>query len=164
MSRVTRWLPHPVLSAVLVVCWLWLNNTLDPGHVALGALLGAGIPLFTRRFWPDTQRIGNPLGLAGFLAVVMWDIVVANVQVAAVVLGPRRRVRSGFVRVPLDLDDDFAITVFASTISLTPGTVSVELAPDRDALYVHYLSEDDPDALVHTVKARYERRIMEVFR
>jgi multicomponent K+:H+ antiporter subunit E len=163
MSPLARLVPHPLLSAVLLAGWLWLHNTLDPAHLVLGVVLGLAIPLFTRRFWPDTQPVRRPLRLLEFLAVVVYDIVVANIQVAAVILGPSSRVRSGFVRVPLALHDDFAITVFASTISLTPGTVSVDLAADRRALYVHYLSEHDPAALAASMKARYERRIREIF-
>ena len=53
MNGLRRLLPHPVLSLLLVVCWLWLNNTLEPGHVLLGAALGVAIPYVTRRFWPE---------------------------------------------------------------------------------------------------------------
>lgn len=159
----SRLLPHPLMSVVLLMSWLWMNNTLAPGHVVLGALLGFAIPLFTRRFWPEPLPLAGPLKMVAFLALVMCDIVIANVQVARVILGPRRNLQPGFVRVPLDLRTDFAITVFASTISLTPGTVSVELAPDRRFLYVHLLSSAEPEQVTHTVKQRYERRIKEIF-
>ena len=159
-----RWiLPHPLMSVVLLVCWLWLHNTVAPGHLVLGALLGVGIPLFTRRFWPEPQPVRRPVRFIEFLAVLLFDIVVANLQVALVILVPKRGVRSGFVSVPLEVRGDFAITVLASTISLTPGTVSVELSSDRRMLYLHYLREDDPQALAMKVKQRYERRIREIF-
>ena len=89
--RARRLLPHPLLSALLLVCWLWLNNSVEPGHVVLGALLAVGIPLFTRRFWPDPIAVRHPLRVLEYAAIVLYDIVVANLEVAALILGPRSR-------------------------------------------------------------------------
>jgi len=165
MSALSRLLPHPLLSLLLVVCWLWLNNTLAPGHVLLGAVLGVSIPYVTRRFWPEPLVIRRPLRVVEYAAVVLYDIVVANLEVAAIILGPLSRLRPAFVRVPLDLRTDFAVTVLASTVTLTPGTVSVEIEDDgtgRRLLVVHALRCFDAEALVHTIKQRYERRLKEI--
>jgi multicomponent K+:H+ antiporter subunit E len=158
-----RWLPNPILSAVLWLTWLWLHDTLEPGHIVLGAVLAFALPLFTQRFHRGGARAQRPLEMVSYLGIVLYDIVIANVQVAILVLGPRSRLKSGFARVPLDLKTNHAITVFASTISLTPGTVSVDVTPDRSALVVHYLSSEDPAALVRTVKERYEARVRRIF-
>ena len=161
----SRLFPHPLLSALLVVCWLWLNNTLAMGHVVLGAALGVGIPWVTRRFWPEPLRVGRPLRALQYVALVAWDIVIANLQVAALIVGPLSRLRPAFVRVPLDLRTDFAVTVLASTVTLTPGTVSVEIEDDgngRRLLVVHALRCLDPDDMVRTIKQRYERRVREI--
>ena len=130
MNGWRRWLPHPLLSLLLAVCWLWLNNTLAPGHALLGAVLGVGIPYFTRRFWPEPLVIRRPLRVVEYAAVVLYDVVVANLEVAAIILGPLSRLRPAFVRVPLDIRTDFAVIVLASTVTLTPGTVSVEIEDD----------------------------------
>jgi multicomponent K+:H+ antiporter subunit E len=74
-----------------------------------------------------------------------------------------RRLRPGFARVPLTVRSDVGITALASTISLTPGTLSVELSDDRGELLVHYLDEADPEGLVATIKSRYERPLLEIF-
>ena len=78
-------------------------------------------------------------------------------------MSPQLQLNPGYIRLPLDLADGFAITVLASTVSLTPGTVSVDLTPDRSALLVHCLDLDDPDALVAEIKQRYEEPLMEIF-
>lgn len=164
MKRLTdKLLPHPLMSVMLWVSWLWLNDSIALGHVVLGALLGWFIPLYTRRFWPERVSLHKPLTVLTFLTVVLFDIVVANLEVAQLIMRPRLRLRAGFARVPLDLRSEYAITVFASTISLTPGTVSVNVSPDRRVLTVHYLSSDNPDDMVATVKRRYESRIKEIF-
>jgi multicomponent K+:H+ antiporter subunit E len=165
MSPLRRLLPHPLLSVLLLVCWLWLNNTLAAGHVLLGVALGVGIPYVTRRFWPEPLRVRRPLRLLEYVAVVTWDIVIANLQVAALILGPASRLRPAFVRVPLDLRTDFAVTVLASTVTLTPGTVSVGFDDDgagRRVLVVHALRCLDAGEMARTIKERYERRVKEI--
>lgn len=165
MNAARSWLPHPLLSAVLLVAWLWLNNTLHPAHILLGSLLAVAIPYFTRQFWPEPIVVDRPLRVIQYVAVVCYDIVVANLQLAALILGPASRLRPMFVRVPLDLRTDFAVTVLASTVTLTPGTVSVDIEDDaggRRRLVVHALRCTDPAALVHSVKERYERRLKEI--
>lgn len=165
MNGLGRLVPHPLLSLLLLVCWLWLNNTLAPGHVVLGATLGIAIPFFTRRFWPEPLVVRHPLRMVEYAAVVLYDIVVANLQVAAIILGPLSRLRPAFVRVPVDLRTDFAVTVLASTVTLTPGTVSVEVEDDgagRRSLVVHALRCLDEEDMVRTIKERYERRLKEI--
>ncbi len=163
MSLRRRWLPHPVTSAVLFVVWLLLNHTLSAGHIVLGAALGVLIPLFTRRFFPEPVYLTRAGTILRFLVMVLWDILVASTIVARLTLGPTANLRPRFVRIPVALGDDFALTALASTISLTPGTVSAELAPDRAHILIHALDVDDEAALVRTIKERYEAPIKEIF-
>jgi multicomponent K+:H+ antiporter subunit E len=85
-----RLLPHPLLTLVLTLTWLLLVNSFTIGQALLGLLLGLVIPVFTRHFWPDPVRIARPWWLVFFLLKVLWDILVANVAVAALILGGRR--------------------------------------------------------------------------
>ena len=156
-------LPHPLLSLVLLLLWLLLNDSAAPGHLVLGTLLAVSIPLYTRRFWPEPARVRRP-GLAlRFAGRVLGDILVANFKVARVVLGPKEAIRPRFVHVPLDVRGEVAVTVLASVVSLTPGTVSADLDSERRHLLVHALSEDDPVELIRQIKTRYEAPIMEIF-
>lgn len=163
MNGWRRWFPHPTLSAALLILWLWLNNTLAAGQIVFGALVGIAVPLFTHRFWPEHVTIKRPFRLTGFLAMVLWDIITANIMVAGLILGPRRRLKPSFVVVPLDLTNDFATTVLTSVVSLTPGTVSADLSADRRSLLLHSLSSKDDEALARSVKERYEKPISEIF-
>ncbi len=163
MSVLVGGLPHPLLSLLLMLLWLLLNNSAAPGHLILGALLGLLIPLFTRRFWPERLAVAKPALIVRFAACVLWDIIVANFVVARIVLGPLTNVRPVFVRVPLDVQQEFAVTALASVISLTPGTVTADVDRHCRYLLVHALSEDDPEALVRLIKTRYEAPIKEIF-
>jgi len=158
-----RWLPHPVTSALLIVVWLLLNHSVSMGHIVLGALLGVLIPLFTRRFFPEPVYLAHPATILRFLLTVLWDIVVASFTVARLTLGPTSKLSPRFVRVPVELEDDFALTALTSTISLTPGTVSAQISPDRRHVLIHALDVDDEALLVRTIKERYEAPIKEIF-
>jgi multicomponent K+:H+ antiporter subunit E len=158
-----RLLPHPLLTPILAVVWLLLNNSYSPSHIVLGLMLGWAIPWFTLRFWPERACIRRPWVLMRFVAVVLYDIVVANLIVARRILGRPEHLRPAFVEVPLALTSDLAISLLANTISLTPGTVSARLAPDRTSLLVHGLHVPDAAELVASIKSRYEAPLKEVF-
>lgn len=157
------WLPHPLLTPTLTLLWLLLVNDFGAGHLLLGLMLGWLIPLFTRRFWPESFRIHRPLTLVGFLALVAYDILVANLQVAWLIIRGPKHIRPAFVVVPLDLRSEIGISLFANTISMTPGTVSSWLSPDRRTLVVQALDVSDPEALAAALKRRYEIPLRRIF-
>jgi multicomponent K+:H+ antiporter subunit E len=158
-----RWLPQPLLSLSLLLVWLLLVNDLGFGQWLLGGLLGWLIPLVSQVFWINPPRLQKPLKLCFFLLRVLGDIVVANLQVAKLILGPTARLRPAFVEIPVRLEDELALTMLASVISLTPGTVSADLSDDRRTLLVHSLDVADEAAMVREIKARYEAPLLEVF-
>lgn len=155
-------LPFPVLSVMLWLVWLLLAG-FTAGQALLGLVLALLLPLATVPFWPDVPRVRRPALLLRFLAMLLWDILVANLAAARRILGPVGHLRPAFVEVALDLDNDFAIAMLASTVSLTPGTVSADLSADRRTLLVHGLHVDDPAALAALIQRRYQRPIKEIF-
>lgn len=165
IARAYHWLlPHPFLTLLLTVVWVMLENQITPGMAVFGLILGILIPRMTAPWWPDTPR-GFRMGrMLSYSLVVLWDIIVANIEVAWIVITvPNARLRPAWVVVPLELTQPEAITVLAGTITLTPGTVSADLSDAGHSLLVHVLHTDDPDAIVADIKTRYERRLMEIF-
>ena len=158
----SRLLPHPLLSATLLVLWLLLTNELSFGQILLGTLLCWAVRLYTERFWPERVRICRPGLVLRFVAIVLYDILVANVAVARLILGPQQSLQPVFVAMPLNLRTDLAISLLANTISLTPGTVSAYLSADRRCLFVHSLHTTDPDELLATIRERYETPLKEI--
>lgn len=158
-----RLLPHPGLTALLVVMWMVMVNDLTFGTLFLGLVVGVAVPIFTAPWWPGRPRV-RFLPASRYAALVLWDIVVANFEVAAIILfKPTRDLRPAWLTVPLELTSPEAITVFAGTISLTPGTVSADVSACGEYLLVHALHAPDPAAEVAKVKARYEARLKEIF-
>lgn len=155
-------LPQPYLSVCLLFTWL-LANAFDFNHLLLGTVLAIVIPWFSQQFWPQRVRFHRPLKLVTLVGRLLVDIVVANIAVARVILGPVEAVSPRFIRYPLQLQDSFAITLFANSISLTPGTVSADLSEDNRTLLIHALDVDDEPALVASIHARYETLLREIF-
>lgn len=158
-----RWLPRPGLSAVLAASWLLLQHTLAPFHLISALLIGLAIPLLLRDFLPAAKRLRVVPALK-LMAIVLWDIVVSNIVVARLVLGPMSRPQPAWVTVPLDLKDPMGVWLLASIITTTPGTVSCSVDEERRRILVHALNTQDPRQTALDIKARYERRLMEIFR
>ena len=163
MKLTQRLLPHPMLSLLLLVIWLLLNNTIAPGHILLGMVFALTLPWITSAFWPADLRLHRPTLALRFTLLVLWDIVIANFDVARIILNPRSTPQPGFIELPLDTENEFAITVLAAVISLTPGTVSIDASENRTSLLIHSLNVDDEAAMVAHLKARYEAPIKEIF-
>ncbi|MFG1404240.1 Na+/H+ antiporter subunit E [Xanthobacter sp. V2C-8] len=159
-----RLVPHPLLTVLLTLVFVFLMNEVTPGVVVLGLILGLAIPLLTAPFWPGRPRLKAPLTIAEFMLVVLWDIVVSNIEVAKLILFRRgASLRTRYVSVPLELETPEAIAMLAGTITMTPGTVSADLSSDGRALLVHCLDTEDPAATVAAIKARYESRLKRIF-
>jgi multicomponent K+:H+ antiporter subunit E len=157
-------LPHPFLIAVLALVWVLLVNDFSWGAIVFGLLLGFAIATITSPYWPQRLNVRNPLAVLEYFAIVLWDIVISNVQVAYLVLFRRGdSLRSQFVTVPLALESPEAIATLAGTITMTPGTLSADLSADGRSLLVHCLETSDPAGTVANIKSRYERRLMRIF-
>lgn len=157
------WFDHPVLSLLLAACWLALSRSLEPVHLLSAALLGLLVPRLLRR----VLHVGNPIrwGPAVRLTlVVMWDIVLSNITVARLVLGPMGRPQPAWLRVPLACDHHRVNALFASIITMTPGTVSAMIDEDARCIWVHALNCDDADGMVDDMKSRYEAPLQAIFR
>lgn len=161
MKKVT-WFAHPWLSVLLAASWLLLQHTLAPFHLISAALIGLLAPRLLHDFLPapGPMRFRPALRLT---LVVVWDIVVSNITVARLVLGPMSRLRPAWVTVPLTLGHPTAISLLASIITTTPGTVSCVIDEQRKHILVHALDCSDPAQMAADIKARYERPLLAIF-
>lgn len=160
----SRLFPMPSHSLLLLIVWLMLNSTMSLGHILLGSVLAVVIPLICAPLRIPQPKIKHPIKALIYVFVVLKDIIVANLEVALLVVGPLRKIKPGFVAVPLDLTDTLPITVLASTVTMTPGTVSGELSKDKKWLYVHVLDmPDNEQEVIDLIKQRYESRVKEIF-
>lgn len=158
-----KMLPHPILSLILWIIWLLLNNTVAAGHIVLGFVFAILIPLLTASFRPEKVRIKAPLTLLKYLGTVMWDIVIANLMVAKLIMGRNDKLMPAFFHIKLDIQTPLGISFLANTISLTPGTVSCDLTTDCRYLLVHALHAENSSEIIKHIKQRYEAPLIKVF-
>ncbi len=158
-----RLLPHPLLSIGILLLWLVLARAYTLNSLLFGLLLGVALPLLTAAFLTDLPRVHKPLKALLFFLIVCRDIIVANWEVALLVLGPLHRIEPRFVTVPLSTSDPFIATLVGSVVSLTPGTVTVDIDMEQRLMLVHGLRITDAAGTIAGIKARYEAPLMEIF-
>lgn len=159
-----RWLPYPAMSALLLVIWLLLNQTLAPGQFVVGAILGVVLARIFRLLDAPTLRLRNPHRLVLLAARVSLDVVRSNYAVAKLIVrGQSRAVQSGFVSVPLRLTNPYALAVLACIITSTPGTIWVSYDAGRNVLLIHVLDLVDEMVWIRTIRDRYEHLLLEIF-
>jgi multicomponent K+:H+ antiporter subunit E len=160
-----RWLPSPLLSVSLLLMWLLLNQSIEPAHWLLGAVLGLIAPLLSRPLQPHGHaRIRRPLALLRLLGFSAIEIVRSCFNVTQIILLRRSAdVNSQFIHVPLDLRSPHGLALLSCLINSTPGTVWVDLLPEKHELLLHIFDLHDEAWWVDTIKTRYERPIIEVF-
>jgi multicomponent K+:H+ antiporter subunit E len=150
-----------MLSVALAATWFALAG-ISPGQFALALALALVIPRVTAPLLGALPGIRSARAAVRLALRVAWDIVIANITVARLVLGPIARLRPGFVRVPLAVTHPHAMALFASIVSIVPGSVSIAFAPDARTLLLHVLHVEDEEHFITTIKARYERPLMEI--
>ncbi len=160
-----RWFPAPLVTISLVLMWLLLNQSLDAAHWLMGGVLGVVAPLLSRPLQPHGAAVlGRPLALFRLLFLSGIEIVRSCFNVGQLILFRRsERVNSQFIRVPLDLRSPHGLALLSCLINTTPGTVWVEIVPDKYELSLHVFDLHDEEWWVDTIKTRYEQPIIEVF-
>ncbi|SMP77334.1 Na+/H+ antiporter subunit E [Noviherbaspirillum suwonense] len=160
-----RWLPFPWMSAVLLGLWLLLNQSLDPAHLLLAAGLGIAVPLLTRNLQPlGYPKLARPFLFLRLLGMSLVEIVRSGLNVGRIILFSKADgLNSQFITIPLDLRNPHGLALLSCLINSTPGTVWVEILPDRHALALHVFDLHDEQWWIDTIKSRYEQPLIDIF-
>lgn len=156
------WLTHPGLSVLLGVSWLLLQHTLAPVHLISAVLIGVVIPRLLHTVLPPAAKLQWRPALV-LSRRVLWDIVVSNFTVARLVLGPLSRMQPAWVTLPVTLTHPTAISLLATIITTTPGTVSCTLDEERREILIHALNCTDTAQMIVDIKERYEAPLLAIF-
>lgn len=156
------------LNLLFTIAWIAITGELSIGNFAFGFVLSFAMLYFVQRTIEPReraldyfQRVFAMLDLGFYF---FWSVIAANGRMVIVVLSPTSRLAPAIVRIPLDIDNHAAITLLANWITLTPGTLSLDVSDEFDALFVHTIDGgDDPDAFRRTIKMQFERRVKKVF-
>lgn len=162
MKPRTAW-PHPLMSALVAAAWLLLNQSLAPAQWITAALLAWWLPRLLHGFLGPASQVRAWGTLARLMGTVLWDVVVSNFIVARLVLSPSARPQPLWVPVPLELRHPLAVSLLATIITTTPGTVSCIVDLEGRQILVHALDGTDPAAMARQMKQRYEQPLREIF-
>ncbi len=151
-------------AAILTLFWLALTGSVTPANILLGLAVSLGALGVLRGQLPEMDFRIRPLAAIRLFLLFLLELFRSAWRVARLVLRPRLDISPDVVAVPVSLTRDAELTLLANLITLTPGTLTVDIAEDRRALYVHALEADDPDAVRRDIRAGFERAIRETFR
>lgn len=151
-----------VLNLFLALIWAAATGNFQPFNLLLGFGLGFIIIYFYQRVAGQSEYVHRAWQIVLFVGFFIAELFKANLRVALDVVTPSHDMRPGVVAIPLTVKTDLQITLLANVISLTPGTLSLDVSDDRSVLYIHSMYVDDPDELRHEIKAGFERRVLEV--
>jgi multicomponent K+:H+ antiporter subunit E len=157
------WFAHPVQSTLIAAGWLLLQQSAALPQLITAAVLALALPRALHGFIGTPSRPRAPGTALRLLFVVLYDIVVSNLVVARIVLSPTSRPQPAWVPVALDIRHPSAITLLATIITTTPGTVSCVIDEVGHRILVHALDCADPAAMAADIKARYEAPLKEIF-
>ncbi len=149
------------INLLLAGGWCALFGTFDLGTFLGGFLLAFAALSLSSPMYGRTAYFKRALLAARLGAYFLYELTVSSFEVAWEVITPRHNSRPAIVAVPLDIEEPIQITVLANLISLTPGTLSLDVSPDGKTLYVHDMFVDDPDEARRTIKTGFERLVRE---
>ena len=152
-------------NIVLALIWVGITGEFSSANLVIGFVLGYVILAFAMRdvkhFTHYASKVPKVIRFIGFF---VRELVMSNLRVAYDVLTPTHYMRPGILALPLDAKTDREIMLLANLISLTPGTLSLEVSPDRKFLFVHSMYIDDVEQEKRNLKQGIERRLLEIMR
>jgi multicomponent Na+:H+ antiporter subunit E len=151
-------------NVLLALGWVAATGVFTFNNLAAGFILGFLVLFFTRRVVGSPHYIEKVSKAIGLLLFFLWELFLANLKVAYDVITPRHRMKPGVIAIPLDARTDAEITILSNLITLTPGTMSLDVSADRKVMYIHAMYIDDIEETRLKIKNGYERRVLEVLR
>jgi multicomponent Na+:H+ antiporter subunit E len=151
-------------NLLLALIWASVTERFTIGNFIVGFWLGYLVLSITDRAFGPSNYFMKVLQVTRFVLFFIWELILANLRVAYDVLTPQHYMRPGVIAIPLDAKTDEEINLLANLITLTPGTLSLDVSVDRRVLYIHAMYIDDVETLKKEIKDGFEERVLEVLR
>ncbi|WLR55763.1 Na+/H+ antiporter subunit E [Mesobacillus subterraneus] len=153
-----------LLNFILAFVWMFLKTSYSPASFFVGYFFGLLIIYIFRRFFTSRFYILRVVAVLNLIYIFNLELVLSNVAVLKAVLRPKLNIKPGIFAFPTELKEDWEITMLANLITLTPGTLVVDVSDDNRILYVHAMDITDADEAIQSIKNTFEKAIMEVSR
>ncbi|MBC2255146.1 Na+/H+ antiporter subunit E [Listeria ivanovii] len=152
-----------ILNIILACLWMFLESSFNFATFIIGFIIGIFLLLFMRRFLGSRFYIFRLFALVKLVFRFLHDLIVSTIHVSRIVLKKDMNIRPGIFRYDTTLETDWEVTMLALLITLTPGTLSIDISDDYKAIYVHSLHVPNIEEEIATIRKSYEGAIMEVF-
>ena len=151
-----------VLNIVLAIAWAALMGSFTLASLGVGFVIGSIFIYLTGALYPGTGRyFSRSVKWAKLVLLFLYELVVSSIDVAREVLTTQNKARPGIISIPLTVRDETDIFLLTNMISLTPGTLSLDVTEDRETLYIHAMFADDPDSIRTQIREGMERWVIE---
>ncbi|MFN7251308.1 MAG: Na+/H+ antiporter subunit E [Anaerobacillus sp.] len=151
-----------LLNIGLAIIWMLLKNDFSPIQFFIGYVVGIALLYVLRRFLHFDFYFRRVIAIFKLILLFFWELILANIDVIKIVLSPKLNIEPGIIAVPTVLKTEWEVTLLASLISLTPGTLSMYFSEDGKTIYVHSIHVPDKEAMIKQIHNTFERAIMEV--
>lgn len=151
-------------AVLFAIVWAAVTGSISPPNLVLGFILALAALWLIRRDFEGSRTVFRPLKLLSLALLFMKELALSAWRVAVLVASPKLPLKPGIFAFPLKVDRDIEITLLANLITLTPGTLSVDVSEDRRFLYVHALDCADPVGARRDIANGFERKILEALR
>jgi multicomponent Na+:H+ antiporter subunit E len=150
-------------NLMLAFAWLALTGQFNAVNFVAGFVLAYLVLWLVRPVLKSSNYFLKIPQIVNFILFFLWQLILSNLRVAYEVITLPHSMRPGIVAVPLDVKTEAAITLLANLITLTPGTLSLDVSADRRVLYIHTMYVDNVEQFRREIKEGFERRVLEVF-
>ena len=152
-----------LLNVLLAGAWGALSGNFEPGNLVFGFVLGYLILWLLVRSSDERRYFRRVPQVLEFVLFFLYELIKSNIRVASTVLSPRLNLRPAVVAIPLDLQEDAPIILLMNLLTLTPGSLALDVSTDRKVLFIHTLWVDDIEQFKQEVKTGFERRVKDLF-
>jgi multicomponent Na+:H+ antiporter subunit E len=153
-----------MLNFFIALLWMFLTISFNASTFVVGFLLGALMLWITKGFFPGRFYLNRVWAVIKLISLFLKELVMANIQVLFLIVQPKMPIKPAIFALPTVLEKDWEITLLSNLITLTPGTLVIDISPDSKTLYIHALHYDDADEAIDSIKNTFEKAIQEVSR
>lgn len=155
---------HFLMNLLLSFIWVALTGSLYYSNFLFGYLMGFFILWIMNRQEADRRYFNRVPKTIGFIFYFLYEMIAANVQVAYDVITPKYFFKPGIIRYPLEATTDIEINLLSTMISMTPGTLILDISEDKKSLFIHVMYLKDRDRFIQQIKKGFEHKLLEILR
>ncbi|MGG7620135.1 Na+/H+ antiporter subunit E [Robertmurraya sp. GLU-23] len=153
-----------LLNVFLALVWMFLKVSNEPIDFFVGYFFGLLLVFTFRRFFPSRFYLLRVVAVINLIAIFIKELLLSNIAVLKVIIKPKLDIQPGIFALHTELKNDWEITLLSNLITLTPGTLVVDISDDNKTLYIHAMDASDVEAAISSIKNTFEKAIMEVSR